>query len=145
MLAGQSHVCALTILCLPRTKKHCMALHGRSGQVLQLLVPKRQVSWICITAFTHLQFSCCTKQVSAMCVQEYLGGNSVSECRHCLHKLAVPFFHHEVVKQALLLAIEEQTRQDSLLTLLQQLNASGEIRDSQVSRVSRRVQCDAIT
>lgn len=71
-------------------------------------------------------------------VQEYLGSNNVSECRHCLHKLAVPFFHHEVVKQSLLLAIEDSNQQGALLALLKQLNASGEIRDSQVSRVSFR-------
>ena len=68
-------------------------------------------------------------------LQEYLGGEDVSECRHCLHKLAVPFFHHEVVKQALLLMMEDSSKQPGLTALLKQLNASGDIRDSQVSRV----------
>ena len=56
-------------------------------------------------------------------------------CRHCLQKLAVPFFHHEVVKQALLLMMEDSSKQPGLTALLKQLNASGDIRDSQVSRV----------
>lgn len=30
-------------------------------------------------------------------MQEYLSSSNVSEARHCLHKLAVPFFNHEVV------------------------------------------------
>ena len=59
----------------------------------------------------------------------------VQESRHCLHKLAVPFFHHELVKQALLLVLEDSSKEGSLLELLKQLNASGDISDSQISRV----------
>ena len=72
-----------------------------------------------------------------MCaVQEYLSSNDVSEARRCLRKLAVPFFHHEVVKQALLRILENAQTQDSLVHLLKQLSASGDLSDSQISRVS---------
>ena len=68
-------------------------------------------------------------------VQEYLSSSNVSEARHCLHKLAVPFFHHEVVKQALLRMMEDEQTQPALVQLLRQLSSSGDLSDSQMSRV----------
>lgn len=75
---------------------------------------------------------------STWLVQEYLSSKDVSEARHCLRKLAVPFFHHEVVKQALLRCVEEEeqsTNQESLVQLLKQLSSTGDISDSQMARV----------
>ena len=69
-------------------------------------------------------------------MQEYLSSSNVSEARHCLHKLAVPFFHHEVVKQALLRMMEGEQTQPALVQLLRQLSSSGDLSDSQMSRVS---------
>ena len=54
-------------------------------------------------------------------MQEYLSSKDASEARHCLRKLEVPFFHHEVVKQALLRCMEEEEESsigDSLVRLL---------------------------
>ena len=68
-------------------------------------------------------------------MQEYLSSSNVSEARHCLHKLAVPFFHHEVVKQALLRMMEDEQTQPALVQLLRQLSSSGDLSDSQMSRV----------
>ncbi len=76
------------------------------------------------------------KQQQAYCVlQEYLSSNNVSETRHCLHKLAVPFFHHEVVKQALLGMMEDTQTEACLVQLLKQLSSSGDLSNSQMSRV----------
>ncbi len=68
-------------------------------------------------------------------MQEYSSSGNVSEARHCLHKLAVPFFHHEVVKQALLRMMEDEQTQPALVQLLRQLSSSGDLSDSQMSRV----------
>ena len=68
-------------------------------------------------------------------MQEYLSSSNVSEARHCLHKLAMPFFHHEVVKQALLRMMEDEQTQSALVQLLRQLSSSGDLSDSQMSRV----------
>ncbi|KAA6420824.1 MAG: hypothetical protein FRX49_09213 [Trebouxia sp. A1-2] len=70
---------------------------------------------------------------------EYVSSSNVSEARHCLHKLAVPFFHHEVVKQALLRMMEDEQTQPALVQLLRQLSSSGDLRDSQISRGFQRV------
>ena len=71
-------------------------------------------------------------------LQEYLSSKDVSEARHCLRKLAVPFFHHEVVKQALLCCMEEEehsSNEESLVQLLKQLSSTGDISNSQMARV----------
>ena len=77
---------------------------------------------------------------SVLCLlQEYLSSKDVSEARHCLRKLAVPFFHHEVVKQALLRCMEEEEESsigDSLVRLLKELASTGDISHSQMARVS---------
>lgn len=73
-------------------------------------------------------------------MQEYLSSKDVSEARHCLRKLAVPFFHHEVVKQALLRCMEEEedsSNEDTLVQLLKQLSSTGDISASQMARVKR--------
>lgn len=80
-----------------------------------------------------------TKESITKCLQEYLSSSNVSEARHCLHKLAVPFFHHEVVKQALLRTMEDEQTQPALVQLLRQLSSSGDLSDSQMSRGFQRV------
>lgn len=80
-----------------------------------------------------------TKESITKCLQEYLSSSNVSEARHCLHKLAVPFFHHEVVKQALLRMMEDEQTQPALVQLLRQLSSSGDLSDSQMSRGFQRV------
>lgn len=80
-----------------------------------------------------------TKESISKCLQEYLSSNNVSEARLCLRKLAVPFFHHEVVKQALLRMMEDTQTDSSLVQLLKQLSSSGDLSDSQISRGFQRV------
>ena len=77
-----------------------------------------------------------TTNESCDLVQEYLSSKDVSETRLCLRKLAVPFFHHEVVKQALLRMMEtDATNEQSLVQLLKQLSSTGDISNSQMARV----------
>ena len=57
-----------------------------------------------------------------------------AEAARCLRELAVPFFHHEVVKQALLLAMEEPAVQAPLLALLAHMAESGLVSGSQMQK-----------
>lgn len=59
----------------------------------------------------------------------------MAEAERCLRALAVPFFHHELVKQMLLAAIEGPQHSDALLGLLEKLSASGEVSESQTAQV----------
>ena len=59
----------------------------------------------------------------------------IAEVRRCLHSLAMPFFHHEAVKQALLMALDDPAKQDPVLQMLGQLADSSDISGSQMLRV----------
>ncbi|KAK9834580.1 hypothetical protein WJX74_005106 [Apatococcus lobatus] len=72
-------------------------------------------------------------------LQEYTASQDSTEAAECLRKLAVPFFHHEVVKQSLLIAITSPQHQAAMLHLLSSLSASGQISSSQLSRGVHRV------
>ena len=62
----------------------------------------------------------------------------IAEVRRCLHGLAMPFFHHEAVKQALLMALDDPAKQSPVLQLLGQLADSSDISGSQMLRVRHR-------
>jgi programmed cell death protein 4 len=80
-----------------------------------------------------------TKQSVASMLKEYQTSGDVAEVRACLHKLALPFFHHEVVKQALLLALEDPNKQPLVLRLLKELSSSSDISSSQLLKGFTRV------
>lgn len=61
-----------------------------------------------------------------------------AEAARCLRELAVPFFHHEVVKQALLLAMEQPAVQAPLLALLAHMAESGLVSGSQMQKAWSR-------
>jgi len=58
----------------------------------------------------------------------------VGEARSCLRALAVPFFHHELVKQALLAAMEEPAAAPALLGLLKALADSADVSALQMQK-----------
>ena len=60
--------------------------------------------------------------------------HDVAEARSCLRELAVPFFHHELVKQALLAAMEEPATAPTLLGLLRALADSADISALQMQK-----------
>ena len=62
----------------------------------------------------------------------------MAEARSCLRALAVPFFHHELVKQALLAAMEEPAAAPTLLALLKALADSADITPLQMQKVRLR-------
>ena len=68
---------------------------------------------------------------------EYLGSGDTAEAARCLHDLTVPFYHHELVKRALLMALDPTGHHAaSLFGLLAKLAASGE-----VNQVCARARC----
>eukprot|EP00250_Pteridium_aquilinum_P010239 c19235_g1_i1 orf=143-2299(+) len=70
-------------------------------------------------------------------LEEYEAGGVVSEACHCMRDLDMPFFHHEVVKKALVMAMEKQN--DSLLSLLQECSNEGLITLNQMAKGFTRV------
>ena len=67
-------------------------------------------------------------------LQEYVASADQAEAERCLRELAVPFFHHELVKQALLAAMEAPAAQRPLLALLARMADSGLVSGSQMQK-----------
>lgn len=51
-------------------------------------------------------------------LSEYLDSHDVAEASRCLRQLGVPFFHHELVKQAVHAGMEHSNQLPHLITLL---------------------------
>lgn len=58
------------------------------------------------------------KKKIADLLREYVENGDIAEACRCMRELGVSFFHHEVVKRALSLAIENQTAEPLILKLL---------------------------
>merc|ERR1712176_75012 len=76
-------------------------------------------------------------------LNEYIMSEDVEEASHCLNSLKVPFFHHECVKQAIVMMLEEPKIQKKLMSLLTKLSRTGLVSDNQMStgffRVKQRL------
>ena len=64
-----------------------------------------------------------------------MSSRDTAEARTCLRSLAVPFFHHELVKQALLTAMEDAAAAPPLLELLKSLAGSADVSPLQMQKV----------
>ncbi|CAA7400721.1 unnamed protein product [Spirodela intermedia] len=74
------------------------------------------------------------KRKIADLLREYLeNGDTVEACR-CIRELGVPFFHHEVVKKALILALEIPTSEPLILKLLKESGEECVISSSQMAK-----------
>mmetsp|Transcript_19931 Transcript_19931/g.60231 ORF Transcript_19931/g.60231 Transcript_19931/m.60231 type:complete len:760 (-) Transcript_19931:626-2905(-) len=93
----------------------------------------------CWGARAGLSPSEATRAAITQLLQEYTVSGDVGEARVRLRELAAPFFHHDVVKQALLSAMQEPKQRSALLALLQQLVASADIPSSQLVKGFQRV------
>jgi programmed cell death protein 4 len=51
-------------------------------------------------------------------LSEYLDSRDAAEASRCLRGLSVPFFHHELVKQALHAAMENAAHTEAVIALL---------------------------
>ncbi|PSC74724.1 Programmed cell death 4 [Micractinium conductrix] len=79
-----------------------------------------------------------TKESIRSMLQEYSSSGDKAEVRRLLGALAVPFFHHELVKQALLLGMDTPS-QEPFLGLLGLLSETAEISASQMTKGFQRV------
>ncbi|KAG7633691.1 Armadillo-type fold [Arabidopsis suecica] len=70
-------------------------------------------------------------------LEEYEVGGVISEACRCIRDLGMPFFNHEVVKKALVMAMEKKN--DRMLNLLQECFAEGIITTNQMTKGFGRV------
>jgi hypothetical protein len=68
-------------------------------------------------------------------LEEYLAAGDVHEALRCVRDLKIPFFHHDVVKRALVLAVERGGAAEGLiLDLLKSASEEGVINESQIAK-----------
>ncbi|KAF6262938.1 armadillo-type protein [Scenedesmus sp. NREL 46B-D3] len=79
-----------------------------------------------------------TKERIAKLLSEYLDSRDAAEASRCLRGLAVPFFHHELVKQALHAAMENSAHTETVIALLKRLSESSEVNSSQLAKGFQR-------
>ncbi|KAK6940087.1 Initiation factor eIF-4 gamma, MA3 [Dillenia turbinata] len=70
---------------------------------------------------------------------EYVVSGDVKEACRCIKDLKVPFFHHEIVKRALIMAMEKPQAEGRLLDLLKVAAEEGLINSSQISNGFTRI------
>ncbi|XP_034576552.1 MA3 DOMAIN-CONTAINING TRANSLATION REGULATORY FACTOR 2 [Setaria viridis] len=68
-------------------------------------------------------------------LEEYLAAGDRSEALRCIRDLKIPFFHHDVVKRALILAVERGgAAEGHILDLLKSASEEGVINESQITK-----------
>jgi hypothetical protein len=72
-------------------------------------------------------------------LREYIESGDTDEAFRCIRELGLPFFHHEVVKRALIFGMENPSSQPLILKLLKESTAGGLISSNQVSKGFSRV------
>ncbi|CAI7916629.1 unnamed protein product [Closterium sp. NIES-53] len=72
-------------------------------------------------------------------LSEYVAGGELGEACRCIRELNLPFFHHEIVKQALVRAMEEPKHEPRVLQLLQEASDEALISTNQMARGFQRV------
>jgi programmed cell death protein 4 len=79
-----------------------------------------------------------TKTSIAAMLAEYVNSGDIEEVRRLLRDLAVPFFHHELVKQALVIGMAGSGPMEQVLKLLDEL--AGDSNDVSVSQITKGFQ-----
>ncbi|EFJ42803.1 hypothetical protein VOLCADRAFT_107054 [Volvox carteri f. nagariensis] len=80
-----------------------------------------------------------SKAAISSLLAEYLVARDLGEASRRLRELGLPFFHHELVKQALVAALDNPSHVDPVVALLARLSSSGEVSCSQLAKGLRRV------
>ncbi|KAI3717816.1 hypothetical protein L1987_69668 [Smallanthus sonchifolius] len=80
---------------------------------------------------THITVEEVKKRISDL-LREYAESGDTSEACRCIRQLGVAFFHHEVVKRALVLAMENRAAEPLILKLLKEASEEGLISSSQM-------------
>lgn len=82
---------------------------------------------------THITVEEVKKKISDL-LKEYLESGDTFEACRCIRELGVSFFHHEVVKRALILAMENQASESLISKLLKEAADEGLISSSQMMK-----------
>ncbi|KAL6524563.1 Peptide chain release factor 1, mitochondrial [Orobanche hederae] len=82
---------------------------------------------------THSTVDDVKKKIADL-LREYVESGDTSEACRCIRQLGVSFFHHEVVKRALILAMEVPTAESLILNLLKEAADEGLISSSQMAK-----------
>ncbi|KAI8472184.1 MAG: armadillo-type protein [Monoraphidium minutum] len=80
-----------------------------------------------------------TKERMSKILDEYLDSHDAAEASRCMRQLGVPFFHHELVKQALHKAIGAPQATPHAVDLLKRLSESFEVSPAQLAKGFQRV------
>ncbi|XP_057970389.1 MA3 DOMAIN-CONTAINING TRANSLATION REGULATORY FACTOR 1-like [Malania oleifera] len=80
---------------------------------------------------THITVEEVKKKIADL-LREYVESGDTSEACRCIRELGVSFFHHEVVKKALVLAMEIRTVESLIMKLLKEAAEEGLISSSQM-------------
>lgn len=88
---------------------------------------------------THITVEEMKKKIADL-LKEYVDSGETLEACRCIRELGVAFFHHEVVKKALVLAMEIPSAEPLLLKLLKEAAAEGLISSSQMVKGFSRLE-----
>lgn len=88
---------------------------------------------------THLTVEEVKKKIAEL-LREYVENGDAFEACHCIRELGVSFFHHEVVKRALVLAMEIRSAEPLITKLLKEASEEGLISSSQMMKGFYRVE-----
>lgn len=80
---------------------------------------------------THITVEEVKKKIADL-LREYVESGDTNEACRCIRELGVSFFHHEVVKRALVLAMEKRTAEPLIFKLLKEAAEEGLISSSQM-------------
>ncbi|KAL5717891.1 Peptide chain release factor 1 [Ranunculus cassubicifolius] len=82
---------------------------------------------------THITVEEVKKKITDL-LREYVESGDTTEACRCIRELGVSFFHHEVVKRALVIAMEIQSGEPLILKLLKEAAEEGLISSSQMAK-----------
>ncbi|KAG5035695.1 Programmed cell death protein 4 [Glycine soja] len=88
---------------------------------------------------THITVEDVKKRIADL-LREYVDSGDTLEACRCIRELGVSFFHHEVVKRALVLAMEIHSAEPQLLKLLKEAAEEGLISSSQMVKGFSRLE-----
>ncbi|XP_021720212.1 uncharacterized protein LOC110687878 [Chenopodium quinoa] len=88
---------------------------------------------------THLTVEEVKKKIAEL-LREYVENGDVLEACRCIRELGVSFFHHEVVKKALVLGMENRSSEALIMKLLKEASEEGVISSSQMIKGFYRVE-----
>lgn len=88
---------------------------------------------------THITVEEVKKKIADL-LREYVESGDAFEACSCIRQLGVSFFHHEVVKRALVLAMEIRTAEPLIFKLLKEASEEGLISSSQMVKGFSRLE-----